>query len=68
MALSALKRFGKAAEATCLAEALERLVIEDNEVGEVYRPEDSKQAHTWLYKSESPFTWSSAMLYEALKK
>ncbi|MDE2039385.1 MAG: hypothetical protein KGO96_04390 [Elusimicrobia bacterium] len=66
LALAALRRLGRRAEASELSAALARRAGEDGQIGEVYRPEDGRQARTWLYHSEAPFTWSSAMLFEVL--
>ena len=66
VALTALRRLGENAEAEKLAAEITALAERDGEIGEVYEPEDGRPAKTWLYQSEAPFTWSSAMLFEAL--
>lgn len=65
LALRALRRAGMLARREALLEGLCRMLEAQGELGEVYHA-DATPVRTWLYRSESPFSWSSGMFLEAV--
>ncbi len=65
LALSAFQRMGLLDRRKALLDGLCRMLSEQGELGEVYHA-DGTQVRTWLYRSESPFSWSSGMFLDAV--
>ncbi|TBR22385.1 hypothetical protein EPO15_08095 [bacterium] len=68
LALDALALTGREAHRARLAAAVAGLLTADGAAGEVYHPETGRPLSGRLYRAESPFTWSSAMLLAALTR
>lgn len=66
LALRLLAALGRAPLLERLAESVCRLLIKEGSAGEVYDPRTGRAMTGRFYRSETPFTWSSAMLLEAL--
>ncbi|MDE2291028.1 MAG: hypothetical protein KGL53_03000, partial [Elusimicrobia bacterium] len=66
LALRVLDGLGREALLERVTAAVCGLVVRDGAAGEVYDPRTGLPLEGRLYRSESPFTWSSAMLLEAL--
>ncbi|MFH1725018.1 MAG: hypothetical protein ABII00_10410 [Elusimicrobiota bacterium] len=65
LALRVLHRLGKRTLRDRIALGVCGLLNSSGRVSEVYRPEDGREVRAWLYRSESPFSWSAGMLLEA---
>lgn len=68
LALDALGLAGRDAHRARLAAAVAGLLSADGAAGEVYDPGTGRPLSGRLYRSESPFTWSSAMLLASLTR
>lgn len=68
LALDALDRTGRAAHQARLSAAVAGLLKSEGAAGEVYDPETGRPLSALLYRAESPFTWSSAMLLASLTR
>lgn len=68
LALDALAAAGRSAHRSRLAAALIGLLQVSGEAGEVYHARTGRPLSGRFYRSESPFTWSAAMLLAALTR
>jgi glycogen debranching enzyme len=59
---------GDAERAAAMRAALTTILQRDGASGEVYEPDTGLPVKRRLYRSEAPFSWSSAMALEALDK
>lgn len=66
LALRLLAALDRGALLERLAESVCRLLAKEGAAGEVYDPRTGRPMEGRLYRSETSFTWSSAMLLEAL--
>ncbi|MBI2069398.1 MAG: hypothetical protein HYT79_02250 [Elusimicrobia bacterium] len=60
------RKMGRRTQENRLIEAVQKILERDAMVCEVYDPLTSLPARRWLYRSEGPFSWASAMLLEAI--
>ncbi len=71
MALSAkvAGQMGDRAESGRILETLSRLATRDQAITEVYSPDSAELPlfKSWIYRSETPFSWGSAFVLDALE-
>lgn len=66
LAVQAFRAVGEEQRALEMERALTTILLRDGASGEVYEPETGLPVKRRLYRSEAPFSWSSAMALEAL--
>jgi glycogen debranching enzyme len=65
--MQALRRLNRQSLLDELCLSVCDLLKRDGVVSEVYHPHNGEEVKTWLFKSERPFSWSAAMILEALE-
>lgn len=68
LAVRAFRAVGEEARAAEMERALSAILLRDGASGEVYEPDTGLPVKRRLYRSEAPFSWSSAMALEALSE
>lgn len=66
LAIQVYRKLGLKTQKDHLTQTVQKILERDGHVHEVYDPVTSLPVRRRLYRSESPFSWASAMLLEAL--